>query len=62
MQDILHGTKVKMIEWKECEHEAAEMAALHDPTSIQALINYDLLKFFHSHSMHRQSTLLDYLV
>lgn len=51
-----------MIEWKEREHEAAEMASLHNPGCIQALRNYGLLKFFRTHNMRRQTALLDMLV
>jgi len=51
-----------MIEWKEQEHEASEMAALHDPNPLLALRNYGLLKFFRTHSMRRQERLLEYLV
>lgn len=51
-----------MIEWKEREHEAAEMAALHNPACIQALRNCGLLKFFHTHNMRKQVGLLDRIV
>ncbi len=51
-----------MIEWKEREHEAIEMVALHNPGCIQALRNCGLLKFFYTHNMRRQTALLDRLV
>lgn len=51
-----------MIEWKEREHEAAEMEALHNPGTIQALRNYGLLKFFDTHDMRRYNALMDRLV
>ena len=56
------GTKVAMIKWKEREHEAIEMEALHSPVCIQALRNYGLLKFFCTHNMRKQVGLLDRLV
>lgn len=51
-----------MIEWKEIEHEAEELVALHDHPSLLALWNCGLLKFFKTHSMRRQARLLEYLV
>jgi len=56
------GAKAVMIEWKEREHEAAEMAALHSLVCIQTLRNCGLLKFFRTHNMRRQVELLDRLV
>lgn len=56
------GTEVAMIEWKEREHEATEMAALHSLVCIQALRNYGLLKFFRTHNMRKQVGLLDKLI
>lgn len=56
------GVKVAMIEWKEREHEATEMAALHNTMCIQALRNYGLLKIFRTHNMPKQVGLLDRLV
>ena len=51
-----------MIEWKEREHEAAEMAALHNLACIQALGNCGLLKFFRTHNMRKQVGLLERIV
>ena len=35
-----------MLEWKECEHEVNDQAALDDQATIVSLRNYGLLKFF----------------
>jgi len=51
-----------MIEWKEREHEAEELAAFHDCPSILALKNCGLLKLFKTHYMHCQARLLEYLI
>ena len=51
-----------MIEWKEREHEATEMVALHNPTCIQELRNCGLLKLFRTHNMRKQVGLLDRIV
>lgn len=51
-----------MLEWKEREHEAAEMAAMHSPACIQALRECGLLKLFRTHNMRKQTGLLERLV
>ena len=51
-----------MLEWKEREHEAAEMAALHNLGCIQALQDCGLLKFFRTHNMRKQVSLLEQIV
>ena len=51
-----------MLEWKEREHEPAEMAALHNPACIQALRDCGLLMFFHTHNMRKQVGLLERIV
>jgi len=51
-----------MIEWKEREHEAADMVAMHSPACVQALRDCGLLKFFHTHNMRKQTGLLERLV
>ena len=42
--------------------KVAKMEALHSLVCIQALRNYGLLKFFHTHNMRKQVGLLDRLV
>jgi len=59
---VFGRAEVTMIEWKEREHEVAEMVALHNPACIQALRNCGLLKFFCTHNMRKQVRLLDRLV
>jgi len=54
--------KTTMIEWKEREHEAEEMEALHGPPTLNALRNCGLFKFFKTHSMRRWALLLNSLV
>ena len=51
-----------MLEWQEREHEAAEMASLHNPACIQALQDCGLLKFFRTHNMQKQVGLLERIV
>jgi hypothetical protein len=51
-----------MLEWKEREHEAADMAAMHNPGCIQALLDCGLLKFFRTHNMRKQTGLLERIV
>ena len=45
---ILFGLwkEIKMLEWKEREHELNDQVALNDNVTIDALSNYELLKLF----------------
>lgn len=51
-----------MIEWKDHEHEAKELVALHDHPLLLAFKNCRILKFFKTHNMSRQAKLQEYLV
>ena len=51
-----------MLEWKECEHEVNDQAALGDRATIVSLQNYGLLKFFMCPSLLKQSLLLQRMV
>ena len=48
--------------WREREHEAEDMVALHDPVTVNALRNCGLLKFFRISSMRAQISLLQYML
>lgn len=49
-------TKEKMVlGWREVERESQDLDAANEPTTIQALRNYGLLKFFMD-SRHESST------
>ena len=48
--------------WREREHEAEDMVALHDPVTVSALRNCGLLKFFRISSMRAQISLLQYML
>jgi len=51
----------KIIEWKEREHGAEDMAAFHDPNTIEALRDCSLLEFFKIQIMRKQVLLLEHL-
>ena len=52
----------KIIEWKEQEHEAEDMATLHDPNTIEALRNHILLKYFKTQRIRKQVFLPEHLI
>jgi hypothetical protein len=51
-----------MIEWKECEHELDDIAALQNPQTRDALRNCGLLKYFKLQKMKKEVLLLEYLI
>ena len=51
-----------VVTWRECKLEEEDMVALHDPSTVTALRNYGLLKFFHISSMRQQINLLQYFL
>jgi len=51
-----------MIEWKECEHDFDDIAALKNPQARVALRNYGLLKYFKLQKMKKEVLLRDYLI
>ena len=51
-----------MIKWREDQHESKDMDALHDPHTIEALKNYELLKFYKTQGMRKQVLLLECLI
>ena len=59
----LQGNSTKMsLTWREREHEAEDMVALHDPVTVNALRNCGLLKFFRISSIRAQISLLQYIL
>ena len=48
--------------WREREHEAEDMVALHDPVTVNALRNCGLLKFLRIYSMRAHISLLQYML
>ena len=55
--------RIKMVvTWHECEHEEEDMIALHDSSTVTALLNCGLLKFFRISSMRQQINLLQYIL
>ena len=53
---------LKMFEWREREHGQDGEEAMDDPTTILALRNYGLLKFFKTQCMQKQIHLLELIV
>jgi hypothetical protein len=53
---------VKMLEWREREHEDDDFFAENDPGMVNALRQCRLLKFFKIQGMRAQLRLLEYLV
>lgn len=50
------------MEWRECEHEEQDIVALNHPTTIHALKNCGLYKFFTIPGMKTQLNLLEWMV
>jgi len=60
---VFGGRKsLKMVDWKEREHEDIDTQAIVDPNCLEALRNYGLLKFFLTLGMQAQPKLLWYLI
>jgi hypothetical protein len=55
-------SKVRMLEWKEREHEEKYYFSWNDPGMVNSLRQCGLLKFFKIQSMRAQLRLLEYLV
>jgi hypothetical protein len=53
---------VKMLEWREREHEEEDYFVRNDPGMVMALWQCGLLKFFKIQGMRAQLRLLEYLV
>ena len=51
-----------MITWREREHEEKDMIALNDPSTVRALRDCGLLKYFKQLGMTQQIELLEFLV
>jgi hypothetical protein len=53
---------VKMLEWREREHEEEDYFVGNDPGMVMALRQCGLIKFFKIHGVRAQLRLLEYLV
>jgi hypothetical protein len=53
---------IKMLEWREREHEDEDFSTRNDPGTVAALRECGLLKFFKIQGMRAQLRLLEYLV
>ena len=51
-----------MVIWKEREHETSNFQVVSDPASIEALLNYGLLKYFRVLGMKSYVSLLEYII
>ena len=51
-----------MVIWKEHEHEIEDLQAVSDPTTIEALLNCGLLKYFRVLGMRAYVHLLEYII
>ena len=51
-----------MVIWKEREHDTADFQAVSDPATIEALKNYELLKYFRVPGMKEYIHLLEYII
>ena len=56
-----HQTRM-MITWRERDHEEQNMISLNDPSTIRALRDCGLLKYFRLSGMRQQIELLEFLV
>ena len=51
-----------MVIWKECEHEMEDFQAISDLSTIEALLNCGLLKYFRVPGMKAYIHLLEYII
>ena len=51
-----------MVIWKEREHEVPYFQAISDPTTVEALLNCGLLKYFRVPGMKAYVRLLEYII
>ena len=51
-----------MVIWKEREHEVPDNQAANDPTTIEALRNYGILKYFRIPGMKEHIRLLEHII
>ena len=51
-----------MVIWKEREHETEDFQAVSDPTTIEALLNCGLLKYFSVLGMRSYVHVLEYII
>ena len=51
-----------MVIWKECEHSTTYFQAISDPTTIEALHNCGLFKYFRVLGMKAYNHLLEYII
>ena len=59
---LLVGLILMVIEWRECEHEGADIEALNHLDTIDALRQCGLLKYFQISSMRSETSLLQLLI
>ena len=51
-----------LVIWKEREHETTDFQSINDPTTIEALLNCGLLKYFRVLGMKSYVCLLEYII